>query len=461
MRKTLALAGLLWLAGGALVSAQSGRADLLRGGVPAGTTSDETLPLTLDQAIERGLVHNLGAIVAQERTLEAEGAHDEARSDLLPHVRAGASAVRQKISLAAFGFSGLGDFPELIGPFNVVDARGYVSQTVLDLHALHHSRSEGLLAEAARHQQRNTRDAVVLACAGLYLQALAGESRIEAARAQLATAQALYEIASDRKKSGLVAGVDVLRAQVQVAAQRQRLIVAENEAADQRLSLARAIGLPLGQSFSLADEMPFAPAPPIAPEEALQRAYSTRADLQAAETRVRAAEQERRAARGEGLPSLTVSGDYGFVGNTVPSALGTFTVGAGLRVPIFEGGRTQAKVKQADARLREAEAALADLKAGVYYEVRTTLLDLTATAERVSVSTSALDLASQQLTQAKDRFAAGVAGNLDVTQAQEAVARATEERIQSLFEHNVSKAALARALGVAESSYREFLRGRP
>jgi outer membrane protein TolC len=156
---------------------------------------------------------------------------------------------------------------------------------------------------------------------------------------------------------------------------------------------------------------------------------------------------------------LAVSGDYGFIGNTASSALGTFSLSAGLRVPIFEGGRTQARVLKEDARAREAEASLADLKARVYYEVRSTLLDLKATEERVSVATGALDLANQQLEQARDRFGACVAGNIDVTQAQEAVARAAEERIQSLFEHNLSKAALARALGVAETSYRQFLGG--
>ncbi len=455
------LLALLLLAGSRPAPAQVVAGEILRGGVPSGPASPEVLPLTLDEAIDRGLQHNLGLILGEEAIQEAHGGYREARSDLLPHVRAGAFAVRQKISLAAFGFSGFGDFPELIGPFNVVDARGYLSQTVFDLHALRHAQSESLAAKAAEQQQRSTRDAVVLVCAGLYLQAVAGESLVAAAQAQLATAQALFDIASDRKKAGLVAGIDVLRAQVQLAAQRQRLIVARDEAAKQKLALARAIGLPLGQAYRLADGMPFAAVPAISPEEAVARAYAARADLQAAESRVRAAEQERRAAAGDRLPSLAVNGDYGFIGNTAASAQGTFTVAASVRVPLFEGGKVQAKVQQAEARLRQAQASLEDLRARVYYEVQTTLLDLASTEERVRVATSALELAQQQLEQAQDRFSAGVAGNIDVTQAQEAVARASEERIESLYEHNVSKAALARTLGVAEKSYREFLRGIP
>jgi outer membrane protein TolC len=248
---------------------------------------------------------------------------------------------------------------------------------------------------------------------------------------------------------------------VVLAANRQRLIVAEDEAAKEKLALAHAIGLPLGQELRLADEMPFAAMPPITEEQALEKAYATRADLQAAASRVRAAQQEKSAARGEGLPSLSVAGDYGWIGNSASSALGTYSVSANLKLPVFEGGKVQAKVGQADARLRQAEASLADLKARVYYEVQATLLDLKSTEERVRVATDALEVAEQALTQSRDRFAAGVAGNIDVTQAQEAVARAAEERIESLYEHNVSKAALARALGVAESGYREFLRGRP
>jgi len=461
VRARLAILALVLAARPAPAAAQAASSDTLRGGVPSGAPTAEALPLTLDDAIGRGLQHNLGLILGQEQIREAQGERREALADLLPHVRAGASAVRQKVSLAAFGFSGFPGFPELIGPFDVVDARGYVSQTVFDLHALRHAQARGLDAKAAEQQQRSTRDAVVLACAGLYLQAVAGESRIGAAHAQLATAQALYDLASDRKKSGLVAGIDVLRAQVQLAAQRQRVIVAEDEAAKQKLALARAIGLPIGQAFQLADEMPFAALPMISAEDALQRAYAARPDLQAAESRVRAAQQERRAAAGEGLPSVGVSGDYGLIGNDAASARGTFSVAASVRVPVFEGGRVQAKVQKADARLRQAEASRDDLRARIYYEVQTTLLDLTATDERVGVATSAFALAQQQLEQAQDRFSAGVAGNLDVTQAQETLARATEDRIESLYEHNVGKAALARALGVAETSYREFLRGRP
>jgi outer membrane protein TolC len=437
-------------AGGALATFQ--------GGVPSGPSSSEELALTLKDAIGRGLRSNLGAILGASAVEGAEAARRAATADLLPQLRAGVSEARLKINLEAFGLT-LPGVPPLVGPFNVFDARAYLQQSVLDLHALHrrHAASDSL--EAARQDERGARDLVVLACGQLYLQALAGEARIAATRAQLETADSLLGLARDRRASGLLAGIDVLRADVQGQAQRQRLIVAEQEAAKQKLALARAIGLPLGQRFRLADPMPFAPAPAMTAEEAVARAWRERPDLKAAAARVLAAEEARKAAQGEGLPSLGVSADYGAIGNTVSGALVTYTLAAGLRVPVFEGGRVQARVREAEARAAEARARSEDLRARVYYEVQSVLLDLRAAEQRAQVAEGALALARQQLEQSRDRFSAGVADNLELVQAQEALASAEESRIASLYAHNLARFSLARALGGAEASYGELVKG--
>ena len=301
----------------------------------------------------------------------------------------------------------------------------------------------------------------MLVCGQLYLEAVAGESRIAAAQAQLDTGEALLVLARDRKAAGLGAGIELLRAQVQEQSLRQRLIVAEQEAAKEKLALARAIGLPLGQRYRLADSMPAAlPEVALTVEQAVDRAWAGRPDLEAAQARVASAEAQRKAARGEGLPSLVVSGDYGAIGNTVSSSLGTFTVGAALRVPLFEGGRVQAKVREAEARVQQERARLADLRARIYYEVQAVFLDLKAAGERVAVAESAQALAREQLQQARDRFAAGVADNLEVVQAQEALATAAENQIASLYAQNVARLSLVRTLGGAETSYAELLKGR-
>lgn len=440
-------------------SGASGPAAAFLGGVPAGQATPDEIPLGLSEAIARGLRSNLGAILGGAAVEAAQGTHRERLADLLPQVRLGLSEVREKINLAAYGFTAPG-IPQLVGPFNVFDARAFIQQSLLDLHAIHRVHAAADAVEATRQDEIAARDVVVLVCGQLYLQAAAGEARIEAARAELATAEALLGMARDRRASGLAAGIDVLRADVQKQAARQKLIVAEEEAAKQKLALARAIGLPLGQRFRLADPMPFAGGVSLSVEEAVKQAWAVRPDLKAEEARVAAAEEARKAARGEGLPSVSVSGDYGAIGNTVSGALGTFTLGVALRVPVFEGRRTSARVSEAAVRLRQEQARLADLKARVYYEVQGVFLDLRAAEDRVQVAEGALALARQQLEQARDRFTAGVADNLEVVQAQEAVAAAEESRIASLYAHDAARFSLARALGGAEASYEGLVKGR-
>lgn len=434
----------------------------VQGGVPRGQAGPDEVALTLQDAIARGLRANLAAILGSSAVEAAGGAEREARSALLPQLSGTVSAVREKINLAAFGFSGFPgfDIPLLVGPFNVFDARVRVDQAVLDLRALHRARSASQALEAARQDEHGTRDLVVLACAGLYLQALAGEARIVAARAELDTAEALLGLARDRRASGLGAGIEVLRADVQAQAVRQRLIVATQDAAKQKLALARAIGLPIGQRFRLADTMPFAAGLPMSVDEAVARAWQLRPDLLAARARVASAEEAVSAARGEGLPSIGVSADYGAIGNTVPGALATYTLTAALRVSLFEGGRVQARTRQAEVRLQDERARLEDLRARTYYEVQSAFLDLQAAEDRVKVAEGALSLAREQLAQSRDRFAAGVADNVEVVQSQEALATAEENRIASLYAHNVARFSLARALGGVETSYESLVRGR-
>jgi outer membrane protein TolC len=431
---------------------------MLQGGVPTGRATTDEIALSLTDAIERGLRFNLGSILGGAAVTAAEGARKESLADLLPQLRAGLAESRQTINIAEFGFTFPG-VPQIIGPFSVFDARAYVHQSILDLKAINKSRAASNTREAARQDERGVRDLVVLVCGQLYLQAVAGESRIATVRAQLDTAEALLAVARDRKASGLGAGIEVLRAEVQARSQRQRLIVAEQEAAKERLALARAIGLPLGQRYRLADSMPFAPAVPMSVDEAVNRAYADRPDLKAALARVEAAERLRKAAQGEGLPSLAVSADYGALGNDVPSSRATYTLAANLKVPLFEGGRVQGRVREAEARVQQERARLEDLKAGIYYEVHSVFLDLKAAEDRVRVAEGALELAREQLQQAKDRFASGVTDNVEVVQAQEALANAAENHIASLYAHNVAKFSLARALGGAETSYAGFSKG--
>jgi outer membrane protein TolC len=262
------------------------------------------------------------------------------------------------------------------------------------------------------------------------------------------------------KQAGLIAGVDVLRAQVQLQNQRQRNIRVENDYEKSKLQLARAIGLPVGQAFTLTDRIPFAPlATEVTLEGALKTAYESRADFLAARERLAAAEASRKAAVSDHIPTVRLDADYGALGQTLSESHATFRVAANVRVPLFDAGRSTARRIETDADLKRRQAEMEDMRGRVEYDVRTALLDLRAAGQQVEAAQTNVTLAGQELEQARDRFAAGVAGNLEVTQAQQSVALATESYIDALYSHNLAKASLARAVGTAEQSVMAFVGG--
>lgn len=417
------------------------------------------LALSLADAVSRGLAHNLGAVLAEQDARAAAGARTAAVAGLLPSLSGRISEVQQRVNLEAFGFPLPQGANPIVGPYTVFDARLSLVQPLFDLTALETARAVDRQAAAATAAARDAREAVVVACATLYLQVAAAASRLDAARAQLRTAEALAARAAALRAAGVVAGIDVLRAEVQLRAQAQRVIACENDLAKQKLWLARAIGLPLDRPFVLADEIPYAALPAMNVDAALKEAMASRSDLESAEASLQAAEAARRAVAGDLLPSVRFTADYGAIGRAVDTAKMTYAVGVGARIPLFQGGRVRGQLAQADARVAQQRARLDDLRVQIELEVRAALLDVAAADERVRVAASAVELADAQLAQAQDRFAAGVANNLEVVQAQEAVATATENHLAARFAYNLAKLALARALGVAERRAVQNLEG--
>ena len=434
------------------------------GGVPSGTVTDAVQTINIVTAITRALEHNLGVLTAQQSLGKAEGARWRALGDLLPNINGRIAETRQTINLAAFGFgrgsnSPFGDIPTIVGPFNVFDARIFVSQSVLDFGALNGARAEAHNVEAARFTFKSARDFVISVAGNLYVQALAASARADAARAQQQTAQTLHQQALDLKQNGIIAGIDVLRAEVQLSTQTQRSTIAVNEFEKAKLQLARVIGLPLGQRFALDPALPDLPAADLSIDDAVTLAYKTRPDYQAALERVSAADATRRSIVGDALPSVRVNADYGEIGLSPADARATFAVMGAVNVPIFQGGRTRGRLLEADADIRNRRAEADDLKASIYYEVRTAFLDLDATARQLALAGKTRDLAAQQLTQARDRFAAGIASNIEVVQAQDAVAVATEQFIAAQYGYDLAKGALVRGVGTTEDLLRLLLGG--
>ena len=310
---------------------------------------------------------------------------------------------------------------------------------------------------AARLSYRSARDLIVLAAANLYLEAVAARARVDAAKAQLETARALHAQALDLRSAGTVAGIEVLRAEVRLSIEQQRTTAATNTFEKAKLQLARMIGLPLRQDFTLTEAVPSLPLPQLTLDEVVAQAYAQRPDYLAAEQRLKAAEAEVSSARSGFLPSLEVTGDYGVIGLSVAQSLPTFSVVGQVNVPLFEGGRTQGRTAQARADLAQRRAEFEDLRAAVYYNARVAFLDLKSAEEQVQTATRARELADLQLTQARDRFAAGVASNLEVVQAQEAVAGATEGYISALYDLNIAKAMVLGSPGSLEQAIEAYL----
>ena len=429
------------------------------GSVAEGTATGTVLQLSLKDAIARGLRNNLGLLLQGDNTLYARGERWKELSNLLPNFNASLSENVVQEDLAALGLrsSILPGIPAVVGPFNYFDAHFSLMQPIFDLHAWQRERGANANQKAAQQSYRDARDFVVLAVGNAYLLTIAASSRVQTAQAQAETAQALYDKSSDQLKAGVVPAIDALRSQVELQSRQQQLIVAHNNYAKQKLSLARIIGLPPGQEFALTTEVPFEPLAVMSIDEALNRAYATRSDYQSARTKVAAAQYFRRAATAEHIPSLGVAANYGAEGVNPGTSHGVFQVAGTLSIPIFAGGKAHADALEAEATLRQAQSQMDDLRGRIDYEVRTALLDLAAAADQVAVARSSVDLANQTLTQARDRFTAGVADNLEVVQAQESVASANESYISSLYQHNLAKIEVAHAIGIAEQGVMEYL----
>jgi outer membrane protein TolC len=432
------------------------------GSEPDANPTPEVLQLGYQEAIDRGLRTNLGLLLASDQTIMARGERWKELSNLLPNFTAHIQEDVQTQSLIALGFRGnLFPFPvpRVIGPFNYLDARVSLTQSIFNFRQIEQERAAVENSKAAQHSLKDARELVVLAVGNAYLMAIATAARIETTQAQVTNAQALYDKAVDQQKAGLSPAIDTLRSQVELQTRQQQLIVARNDYAKQKLSLARIIGLAPGQQFDLTEKAPYQAMTPLPIETYLERAYASRSDYQAAQAQVRAAELTHRAAAAGRYPTADLSANFGDIGVNPAQSNGTWQVSGGISIPIFAGGKVHSDLLEADSQLKQARSQLGDLRGRIDYEVRAALLDLSAAAEQVDVARSSVDLAEQAFAQSRDRFSAGVTDNLEVVQAQEAVASAHESYIESLYAHNLAKVELARATGDAEQGVKRFLKG--
>jgi len=439
----------------------SGNQSPFSGSVPSDKLKPGVLDLSAEDAINRGLRYNLGVVLSGQSTAQAKASRLRELSNMLPHIDGSLRESNTKANLTAQGFN-LGSLGNSLGigssvQFSNSDARVSMTENLIDLHNIANTRAASANVRAAEFTFTSAKETVTLAVAASYLLVVTAESQVEAAAAELKTAEALNQLAEDREAAGLSPNVDTLRARVELQVRRQNLIQANNNLAKQRITLLRVLGLPVHQQIRLVSRVPYKPLPAISEDLALQRALAARPDYLAADQQVKAAELQKKAAQAQRLPSLGISGDYGALGTRPNNAFSTWTVNAGLKIPLFEGGRIEADIRQADAFLQQRRAQRDDLKGRIEQDVADAILDVTAAAEQVEVARATLDYAQQTLTQSQDRFSAGVTNNIEVVQAQEALASANQQYISSLYSHNIAKVLLARSMGAAEQTLRQVL----
>ncbi len=429
-----------------------------QGSVPTGEATAEPIGLSLDDAIQRGLRANLGVILSGTQTAAARGQRLSQLQSLLPTVDFKAQETLTQVDLPAQGLR-IPGVPTIIGPFGFTDLRASLNWSIVDVSSLRNYLATKHNFAAATLSAQDAHDLVVLTVGNAYLLVVADESEVSSVEAQVATAKISLDQAVARHEAGTAPRLDELRARVDYQTLQQRLIVARNALEKDKLALARTIGLPLAQSFTLMDKAPYAVFDQIDVNAAIQQAHANRKDLAAMVEQAKAAEEQRKAATAERFPTVTASADYGDIGVNLKSSHGTGNATGAVKVPLFKEFALRGDAQIAQSQLNLANARVSDKNAQVDADVRDALLDIQSAQQQVEVARSSVELADEELKEAQERYASGVSDNLAVSQAQQAVAQANDQYVTSLYRHNVAKLSLARALG-AGSSYRTYLGGK-
>jgi outer membrane protein TolC len=433
-------------------------ASSFQGSVATGEISAQAIDLSLDDAMQRGLRNNLGVILSGTQTATARGQRLSQLQALLPAVDFSAKEAVMQTDLPAQGLR-IPGFPTIIGPFGFTDLRASLSWSLVDVNSLRTYLAARHNFAAAQLSAEDAQELVVLTVGNAYLLALADETQIASVEAQVATAKISLDQAVANHQAGTAPLLDELRSRVDYQTLEQQLIVARNALEKDKLALARTIGLPLAQRFNLADKAPYAAFDQLDVDATIKQAHANRKDLAAMVEQTKAAEEQRKAATADRLPTVRFDGDYGDIGVNVRHSHGTGDASGTLSVPVFKEFGLRGEAQVAQSQLDTAHAQLSDLNAQVDADVRDALLDIASAQKQVEVARSSVDLANEALSEAQQRYANGVSDNLAVSQAEQSVAQANDQYVASLYRHNVAKLSLARALGAGQS-YKSYLGGK-
>ena len=413
--------------------------------------------LSFSDAVRRAAGEAPTVALATLRTDEADAQVQQARSALLPSLSLGGGWFNRSFSSASIGFSSASlPIPPLIGPFNNYDARVTVTQTLFDWSSVMRVRAANAQADGSRAERGVTVEAAAQAAAVAYLRAARAQTVVAARQADSSIAAELVTLAEAQKAAGVSAAIDVTRARTQLVRAEGLLIVARNERDRGRIVLARTLGIDPATPLELADTLAGtlgAADLPAGRDAVLTVALAGRPDLGAELARATAARRTGTAIRAERLPRVGVEADYGLNGMTVPSALSTRQVALEVTIPILDGFRREARLSEQDAVVRESEVRERDLRQQITADVDAALLDLRSAEAQQLIAADQLRLAEDELSQSRQRFKAGVAGNIEVIDAQSNLIRARDTDIDARFAAASARVALARAAGVARTAH--------
>ncbi|MFA7060268.1 MAG: TolC family protein [Pedobacter sp.] len=433
---------------------------VLLAALPAATNlvyaeSSPTYTLSMDQAITKGLQANVNVLIAGTRIEEAGGSRDRRLSLYLPHIHIETPFAYQTRNLKAQGIS-FPNVPSVVGPFSSYDFRVYGDQTIFDLQSYHSIKASEKDQTARKDDYEDARSQVIRQVAVNYIVAEYAAAKVETAKSRVRTSETLEKLALNQREAGVADGLDVLRAQVQLANDRQNLLVANNSYQQTLLVLSRSIGLDLATRLELSDRLIFKKmeAPQI--EQAVQAALESRPDYRSLSSQRESLEEQLKSSRSRYLPKITVSGNYGGSGQEISGIEPSGVIQANLVMTLFDMDR-RGERHELESRLQRIDQQITDQRLGVEQDIREALLNLDSADQQVVVAKSGLELAEQELQFASDRFRNGVVNNIEVVKAQDSLSRALDNKISALAQHTEAKIALAKALGNTEKIYRLFL----
>src|SRR5947207_4438388 len=420
-----------------------------------GNAPTQALRLTLDQAVALALKQNTTAQIAILQAAQSEQDKNISRADLLPQANAKVSDEAQKVNLLAqFGgrtpFPG---FPKSLGPYQVFSAGPSFGTPVFDLTLWRRYQAARSTVSASKASSLSTREQVILLVVSQYIGTLRAVANVQASESRVSLAQALYDQAADLQKEGVGTGIDTLRANVELQNEKQRLIEAETDRQTSLFALIRLLNLDPRQAIELGDSLSFFDTPQPEVQPSIELALADRQEWKALESQIKAAEYQKKASQDSRLPSLRFDGNFTYLGTSGNTTLPTYTYEASVNMPLFTGGRIHAEIVRADLEIKKLGQHKDDLRHQRALDVKTALLHLRSAPNEVQVANLGVQLSKEEVDQARDRFKAGVANNIEVIQAQDSLARANDNQIAALYRFNQARADLARSIGQMEKVY--------